>query len=183
MVKPTESRHDRHPARNFVGTGDQKKHGGGGKYTWGKIGDEANFVEVLDKGDPNYEDQEEKENDAQEEKVVAAGSEDKGSQANAGSDSAPPRIQPNKAQTADLKKSEDQKVRGRGESFCLLACLLACFLFTIIINIRQFVRSFIYLFIYYFFFFCFFAASLLVQKFFEKEKQEGLQVDDRIKNV
>ena len=34
-----------------------KKNGAGGKGTWGKLGDEYKATHVMDKGDPNYDDE------------------------------------------------------------------------------------------------------------------------------
>ena len=34
-----------------------KKNGAGGKGTWGKLGDEYKGTHVMDKGDPNYDDE------------------------------------------------------------------------------------------------------------------------------
>eukprot|EP00462_Mataza_sp_D1_P001801 CAMPEP_0175097520 /NCGR_PEP_ID=MMETSP0086_2-20121207/5334_1 /TAXON_ID=136419 /ORGANISM="Unknown Unknown, Strain D1" /LENGTH=67 /DNA_ID=CAMNT_0016371043 /DNA_START=54 /DNA_END=257 /DNA_ORIENTATION=- len=41
-------------------TGGAKKGGGGGKYTWGKEGDDEPGPVALDKGDPNYDPREQK---------------------------------------------------------------------------------------------------------------------------
>eukprot|EP00897_Mesotaenium_endlicherianum_P008124 jgi/Mesen1/733/ME000011S00067 len=55
-VQKGAERQERHSAAGLKN--DPKKGGSGGKYNWGAPGQEEDYVEVLDKNDPNYDEDE-----------------------------------------------------------------------------------------------------------------------------
>uniref|UniRef100_A0A0G4I1K6 Hyaluronan/mRNA-binding protein domain-containing protein n=1 Tax=Chromera velia CCMP2878 TaxID=1169474 RepID=A0A0G4I1K6_9ALVE len=56
---PKDDRHSHNP-KSHVDPNQAEKKGGAGAHNWGKEGDKDDAPAVLDKGDPNYDSDEEK---------------------------------------------------------------------------------------------------------------------------